>query len=249
MTSDFTLGAYSELVGAFRTRHYAIRAFDDVDAYSRHVVIRHDVDMSLKAATRVAELEHELGVRAIYFVLVRSEIYHPFTAEASLHLRKLVDLGHKVGLHFDASLYSREPDELEEPCRMECELLENFLGQRIDMISFHRPVPALVGLDRRFAGRRHTYEPRFVTDIGYCSDSKGGWFRGHPLQHKSVVEGRALQLLTHPIWWDARAGETAVEKLNRFALGRFDQLRVELARNCTPYREGLSSLFRQGTSE
>ena len=59
----------------------------------------------------------------------------------------------------------------------------------------------------------HTYEPKFVKDIGYCSDSRGGWHHGHPLSHSSVKEGKALQLLTHPIWWITK-GKSAEKKLN-----------------------------------
>ena len=209
--------------------------------------MRHDVDMSLEAATRLAELEHRMDVRAI---LLRAG---PIADLPSFHRGRVSPSPQASGSRsrgrpaLRRTLYSGKPEALEDPCGMECELLERFLGRRVEMISFHRPVPALVGLGRSIAGRRHAYEPRFVTDIGYCSDSRGGWFRGHPLQHKAVTEGRALQLLTHPIWWDARAGETTVEKLNRFALGRFDQLRIELARNCSSYREGLTEL--QGSTE
>ena len=51
------------------------------------------------------------------------------------------------------------------------------------------------------ADRRNTYESKFFKEIGYCSDSRGGWHHGSPLDHAALGEGRALQLLTHAIWW------------------------------------------------
>jgi hypothetical protein len=73
--------------------------------------------------------------------------------------------------------------------------------------------------------------------MGYCSDSRGGWHHGEPLVHEAVAAGRALQLLTHPIWWDADAEENPVSRLDRFMAARYDHLEDELARNCRPYAE------------
>ena len=63
-----------------------------------------------------------------------------------------------------------------------------------------------------------------------------------------MKEGRALQLLTHPIWWDANFGENVREKLDRFALRRFDMFRAELARNCQAYPQEFRALD-PGTSQ
>lgn len=65
----------------------------------------------------------------------------------------------------------------------------------------------------RFAGRRHSYEPRFFHDVAYISDSGGAFFRGHPLDHPAVLDGPPIQLLTHPIWWSFDRPTTAAEVL------------------------------------
>jgi hypothetical protein len=73
--------------------------------------------------------------------------------------------------------------------------------------------------------------------MGYCSDSRGGWYHGHPLDHPSVAQGRALQLLTHPVWWTLPAGE-ATAKLKRFLLERYQLLDEELASQCQIHHSG-----------
>ena len=78
-----------------------------------------------------------------------------------------------------------------------------------------------------------------------CSDSRGAWHHGPPLRHEAVLQSRGLQLLTHPIWWHAAPGETVREKLDRFALQRFDLLRAELARNCESYPQEFLALDSQ----
>ena len=143
----------------------------------------------------------------------------------------LAGLGHRIGLHFDAALYPNDLASLDEACRRECDALEQLLGRAVEMVSLHRPAKTLLGLDRTLGGRAHCYQPRWFKHIGYCSDSRGAWGHGHPLCHSAVTAGRALQLLTHPIWWTGDAG-TPVDKLTLFVDARTHLLRDELAAHC-----------------
>ena len=116
---------------------------------------------------------------------------------------KIASLGHDIGLHFDITQYEGSIDEIEERAVEECALLERLSGVPTSSLSFHRPARELLNRAGTYAGRRHTYEPAFFSDIAYVSDSNGGWHHGHPTDHPAVVDGTAIQLLTHPIWWCA----------------------------------------------
>ena len=59
---------------------------------------------------------------------------------------------------------------------------------------------------------------------------------------EEFADGKGMQVLTHPIWWASKSDENAVSRLNRFAAGRHEHLRRELARNCAPYREAYTEL-------
>jgi hypothetical protein len=237
MTEPFTLEGYEALIASLLARGYVLRSFADAQPNERHLILRHDVDQSLEAAVRLARCEASAGWAATYFVLLRSEMYNPFSPVAAQALAELRALGHAVGLHLDGALYDGELDALEVAVQRECAVLETILEAPVDMISFHRPAPGLVPCDRRLAGRRNTYESCFIHEIGYSSDSRGGWHRGHPLEHSAVAEGRAIQLLTHPIWWDGAADESPREKLDRLVVARDRTFREELAANSTVYRE------------
>ena len=240
MREGFSLEGYRELVQALLARGYEVRGYADAEPDRRHLILRHDIDMSIEVALELAEVERELGVSAWYFTLLRSELYNPFSARGRAGLRRLVELGHHVGLHFDAALHPEGREALEAACAEECGLLERCLGRPVEMVSLHRPAKLLLGREERLAGRLHAYQPRFFSEMGYCSDSRGGWHHGHPLEHPAVAEGRALQLLTHPIWWVARAGESVVERLDRLAAESHEAYRRELAAHCEPYREALA---------
>jgi len=239
MQSNFSLHGYRALVTALLDRDYSVRGFVDAEPDKRHLILRHDIDMSLASAVALAEVERDLHVKSIYFVLFRSGLYNPFSAPGIGCLRQIRDAGHEVGLHLDASLYAADRSSLEVACEEECQRLEAQLGRRVEVVSFHRPTEVLVGAKGPFAGRTHAYEPRFISEMGYCADSRGAWHHGHPLDHEAITKNRALQLLTHPIWWDTQNEESIVSRLDRLVDEQTVAFRHELAENCEPYREAI----------
>ena len=112
------------------------------------------------------------------------------------------------------------------------------------MISFHRPAKSLLGRTEPLADRPHTYQPKFFSEMAYCSDSRGEWGHGHPFDLDAVTEGRALQLLTHPVWWTNNT--LAAESLDTLLISRVKILDQYLATNCATHIPGrLASLVRE----
>ena len=192
-------------------------------------MLRHDIDIAPETALPIGRIEQELGIRAHYFVLVTSELYNAFTPANIAAIRALREMGHGIGLHFDASAY--RDHELEVAAARECAVLEQLSGCTVTVVSFHRPAASLFGRAAPVAGRVHAYQPRFVREMGYCSDSRGQWRHGPPLEHPAVAAGQALQLLTHPIWWAGSAAFTASARLDRFLTERCRSLDEVLAAN------------------
>lgn len=239
----FDLDGYAALLAALLERGYIGRGYADADPAERHLILRHDLDMSIQAAVATAEVEARLGLSAVYFVLVRTEMYNPFSARARADLDRIAALGHHIGLHLDASLYG-DVAALEDGAHRECAALETLTGRPVEVISFHRPAPSFLGNPAPVAGRRHAYQPAYFRDMGYSSDSRGGWHHGHPLDHDAVAAGRALQLLTHPIWWSASADASVQAKLDGFVAARAVLLTTELQANCQTYDAARSPFYR-----
>ena len=63
------------------------------------LILRHDIDLSLDAALRLAELEAAAGARATYFLMTESVFYNLASDEGERTLERLRELGHRVGLH------------------------------------------------------------------------------------------------------------------------------------------------------
>jgi hypothetical protein len=233
----FTPAGYEALLHALKERGYRAVTFEDVNPASRHVILRHDIDLDPARAVPVAEVEAAAGMASIYHVLITTRFYNPVSAESRAIWRRLIALGHRIGLHFDAAAYSADPTGLERAAADECRLLELALDAPVTAISFHRPSDALKGREAPIAGRLHTYQPRFFSDIGYCSDSEGRWRFGSPLEHEAILQGRALQLLTHPIWWTGERDDPPLVRLETFQRHRSDGLRSEMARNLRPFAD------------
>jgi hypothetical protein len=102
---DFTQAKYRELVSCLREQGYTPRTLagylSQPDRHEERVVIlRHDVDISPAAALRMAQVEHDLGVRASYYFRHPST-FHPPT------IRAVAGLGHEVGYHYEVLTTTR----------------------------------------------------------------------------------------------------------------------------------------------
>ncbi len=237
---SFNTYGYSRLICSFQELGYEVRDFignkqQSAQLDKPHLILRHDVDMSLDAALNIGLIEKDLSVSSTYFVLLRSEMYNLFTPSSKHIIESLMKLGHRIGLHFDASLYEDSYISLDEAAYKECSILEEWIGAPVNIISFHRPASKLLGLDKKLAGRNHTYQPHFFQHMGYYSDSRGAWYHGNPIESSTVKEKLAIQLLTHPIWWQDDSKETVQGALDKFCGDRANILRNELANNCQTY--------------
>lgn len=232
----FTLDAYRGLIADLTGKGYRIADFHDADPTRQDLILRHDLDFSIRTALPMARIEAEHGWKATYFVLARSPMYGIHTPDSSEALSQILGLGHEVGLHFDASNYANDRDALETAAGREAALLEDAIGKPVRTVSFHRPAESLLGYDAPLAGRVHAYQPRYFREMGYCSDSRGAWHHGTPQDHPAVAARTALQLLTHPIWWTSETPGDPVATLDAFRTGRDRQLARAIADNCEPYR-------------
>jgi hypothetical protein len=241
-TETFSPGAYRNLLRALKERNYQPGRFDGLPVCGRTVLLRHDIDLSVDAAVSIARIEADEGWTSTFYALVSSDLYNPASAASRGSVREIADLGHEVGLHFDASVYANsgsgelDMTRLETAAESECATLSHAVARDVRSISFHRPVPLLQGLNTDFAGRPHSYQPRYFSEIDYCSDSGGRWKHGHPLQRPSIAAGEPMQLLTHPVWW-SRPGPNVPDKVEALLRALAVHSEEEAARNIVPYAD------------
>lgn len=235
----FNEADYRTLIRALRNFGYRDVALDQIGADDRSMFLRHDVDLCPERAERMSIVEAEEGVCATYYFLLSTKLYNLSSAEERQRLGRMADRGGTIALHFDATQYLGDKTALEAYAEDECGILERLTGQSVTSISFHRPVQTFLGMPGLFARRRHTYEPRFFNEIGYISDSNGGWHHGHPLDHPAVKAGKPIQLLTHPIWWMHDEGRSAIDAVEALRESLQSKTVEALKATVTAYRRSL----------
>jgi len=95
---SWDLDAYARMLDAAGAGGYTFVHFDH-EPRRGEILLRHDVDLFLPGALRMAELEAGRGVSATYFLMTRSVFYNLASSEGEAALARLRELGHRVGLH------------------------------------------------------------------------------------------------------------------------------------------------------
>jgi hypothetical protein len=217
---EFTEDGYRRLLEAAAGR-YAFETYGTASD-APHVLWRHDVDMSIHRARWMAGLEASMGLRATYFVLPHSRFYNLAEQAVWRLVAEIRDLGHAVGLHFDAGFDAclRIDRDIEADLAHERHSLEHMLGQPVTAFSFHDPSAENLSrlVQPTIAGMVNTYSRELRERYVYCSDSNGYW--RHRSAFDVVAEApRFLQMLTHPEWWTPVASSPR-ERVQRCIDGR-----------------------------
>jgi hypothetical protein len=205
--ADFSYGYLGELYAALR-RDFVPTLLGDLDGPAPadgrpRAFVRHDIDVSLERAARLAAREVAWDVRSTYHVMIDSPFYDVRSASSRAALDAILGAGHEVGLHYDVvarGVKEADPDARERDVARACEELEAVVGRRTRSLSFHLPVPELVNGPPRVAGRVSGYGRDLFQ--WYLSDSRARWREGEPLACLGRPRSKNLQLLIHPIWWD-----------------------------------------------
>jgi hypothetical protein len=208
MTCRFDLNHYRELLLAARKGGYRW-AFFDREPEDGDLLLRHDVDLSLEAALRMAELEAEVATAATYFLMTESVFYNLASSEGRTALGRLRELGHRVGLH--AVWPHAALDERFDP-----------------VVAWHNPDPDYMSAP--VEGAVNVMQAPWFSPSTYRSDSNQRWRHGCPHEELAAGAFPRLQLLTHPEIWaypGATMAETMHTMLDSERDRRVDQLRAD----------------------
>lgn len=196
---------YADLIAGFRKLGYeSTQIREGSEVGSKRLFVRHDVDVSLECAAQLAQLEHELGVAATYFVACQSPLFRIDTPDARNCLKAIVDCGHVVGLHVDRRTIGRGPPSTVE------QLAARVPEINTRIVSSHAPAsypPRLPTLSQGWIDAND-----LLQEAQYLSDSANKWREGDPLNHPATAVGKSVHMNTHPVWWVA-AGLTSREML------------------------------------
>jgi len=213
----FTLQGYRALLDTALRSSWEFHAFEEGKRLAgtdrRICLLRHDIDADLEAALKMAQVEAELGVKATYFLMLRSPVYNLMSRHNDRFARQIVALGHHVGLHYDGSFDPGDGRDMNSWINEEAGIVERLLGVTITTVSFHQPGPAVLNQEVKVNGFINTYDRHDMQHFHYMSDSNKGW-KGKDLASLfETAEHPKLHVLIHPMWWVHEDGEMSTEKI------------------------------------
>jgi hypothetical protein len=199
---DFSLDSYARLISSLGDAGYG---FAPISAMGARVTgptvhLRHDVDLHLLHVDRIAEREAALGVSATYYIAL-TQPYNVHGAENVAILRRLTELGHDLGLHYDLTCYPTDIGAASERLAWEVSVLEEVAGTTVQSICMHQPH---TGHENLFAGCDrwlNPHDPRLDADLMYVSDSCRAWRDESLLRCLGDEPPRRVMLNTHPELW------------------------------------------------
>ena len=181
--SNFSYEYFARLVDVLK-EGYEYRLISEADkAISQGqpkpiVLLRHDIDVDIRYAPHIAEIEARKGIVATYFVMVNSPTYSVEDPTSRTIIEDLVSMGHEVGVHFDFEseqqrLCSPDLSSVESQIDAACKLLEEVTQVPVRSVSFHRPLPQFLRGPLKVADRINAYAAPLME--WYLSDSGGRW--------------------------------------------------------------------------
>jgi hypothetical protein len=183
------------------------------DEISGTCILRHDIDVNIKFALKMAQLEYELGIRSTYFLMFRSPFYNLTSRYSQDCVEKIIDLGHEIALHYDLgydTLKGYSANRSIKEINNQAAWMEELFCCNVASVSFHQPSQALLNEGINISPRLNTYEKSLKSKYTYFSDSNRNISLLRRYENKENLKDKDLlslrypediQLLIHPIWW------------------------------------------------
>jgi hypothetical protein len=222
---------FALLTECAETYSFKMAPTEATSAYSPGAIIRHDIDVDLFAALRMAEVEAEFKINATFFFLTGCDTYNLASTSGRSALRELADKGFEVGLHFDPLLYPGSDDQaLLAAVRREAGWIQDITGQPVHSVSLHNP--SVHNQFPIFPGFLNAYDPAFFDPDFYMSDSCMQFRGKDPMTFVERARQRPVQILLHPFHYSDAGG--GYPDLYRAFLARFaDRIHATMQVNAT----------------
>lgn len=241
----FTYRRYRQLIATGLAAHYRFVDFQTIanrKSRGRLVVLRHDCDNDLVAAAQMARIEHALGVRSTYFLMLRSALYNLLSIPNATLVREIIGLRHRIGLHFDERCYEyARPRDIPLHVERERRWLEREFGVRVDVVSFHQPSELILrtGVTLNCI---NAYDFRDANGVRYISDSNATWIGDTPEDVFAAATETRVQILLHPEWWTVRR-QTVSERWERMLTNNVGLMQRSMRERERAYRQDLVVRF------
>ena len=169
------------------------------------ILLRHDVDVSLEYALKMAKLEQKMGIRSSFFVRVRASFYDICEAINIERLTALTEMGFEIGLQEEVGRFTSDHNEAIELVRIDKAVLERILDRPVYGVATHLPKWTAIQITpevlERAGFKYNPGEEIFNQEAIFVSDSNKCW-KKYSLEEALGQSDKILANI-HPVWWIA----------------------------------------------
>ncbi len=184
--------------------------YQEAKTRENFILMRHDVEFSVKRAYDLAKVENEMDFHSAYFFQWTNNSYNLLSKQNIEMIHEMYEEGHTIGLHFALNGLT-DMDEIHNRIGLEVNALSSLLEFNIDTFSIHRPSKEVLKANITVPGVINTYDARYFTfaetiteetklQVKYLSDAKHQWTYGYP-DEETINGNEKIQILTHPYSW------------------------------------------------
>jgi glycosyltransferase involved in cell wall biosynthesis len=205
---QFTYDSYIKLLKYLKNQYKIVPVCKASYEDTPYLILRHDVDVSLQAALKMAKIENSLDIKSTYFILLCSPFYNVLEGDGIAILRQISNMGHEIGLHYYPPQYAIYQKTPEKSIQLETKILEELLNKKIHSIARHGPwVRDPFSNTKKFINANHPY---LRADL-FIHESNRAWVTLDGLSFLFKNNPEKVQLLIHPDNWQEQP--TSREKL------------------------------------
>lgn len=237
MECSFSIGHY-EYICRLISNSFCRTIFFDEEYHKdeKVILLRHDVDQSLEASLKMAEIEKEYGIKATYFIWLTSPFYNIFEKFYADIIHKIISLGHQIGLHFDERRYDLvDVKDLNYYINLECEIIERYFKTKLSAVSMHKPSKNLLESDLKLDKYLNTYNKKYMSKFKYISDSRMEWRDQCVCKAIENSKYDKLHILVHPFSW-VFEGATLNDKAVNYIDYKLIKMDFDLSDNISVYK-------------
>lgn len=228
-TNNFTFSFYKKFIQKIKNMYSFILYDEAKKSILPSILWRHDIDISVHKAYKIAEIENKENIKSTFFLMLGNRFYDIRDKEINKLIIKIKSMGHSIGLHYDFEYLS--PNKISYIDKFLISLadqkkeIEKILGFEVNTFSFHNPStidPFLLNEINRnymYFDMINAYSDVIKEKFKYLSDSNGIWKYEKPEDVICPKVNPYLQILTHPEWWSEHS-ITPREKVIESLIGR-----------------------------
>jgi len=241
---NFSFQHYGKILRLAKKQGYRFCFFSELpDKRIKRFYMRHDVDLSLEKALRLAQIERQNKVVSTFFVRLNAPFFNIFDSTHYKLIKEILKLGHQIGIHLDVNSQKLTKKSIEEEITRQFRVFEDYFNFSVEkIVSFHRPTRFVLNKNFKSDIFINVYNSQFFSKIKYLSDSRGKWKEGCVCKLlESSHSPLNLQVLTHPIWW-GRKHRDSNKSLAGYLKEKVEYLDESLTQDSLVYQKG--SLYK-----